>query len=134
VLGARTWSTNRTRQRRRRRDIVLEDPPTPAPGRRSSIGPDAGIFNLDRLIFIVMESRSFDHYFGTFPGADGFPRRAGQHRRLLPDPDGPPSASARIGPQHDRSRRAARGIASTIDITGKMNGFVRALRLVAAGA
>ena len=29
--------------------------------------------NLDHLIFIVQENRSFDHYFGTFPGADGIP-------------------------------------------------------------
>ncbi len=28
---------------------------------------------LKHLIFIVQENRSFDHYFGTFPGADGFP-------------------------------------------------------------
>src|SRR3989304_6313120 len=34
--------------------------------------PD-GLFKLDHLIFIVQENRSFDHYFGTFPGADGLP-------------------------------------------------------------
>jgi phospholipase C len=28
---------------------------------------------LKHLIFIIQENRSFDHYFGTFPGADGFP-------------------------------------------------------------
>ena len=33
--------------------------------------PSAG--KLQHLIFIVQENRSFDHYFGTFPGADGFP-------------------------------------------------------------
>jgi phospholipase C len=32
-----------------------------------------GIFKLDHLIFIVQENRSFDHYFGTYPGADGIP-------------------------------------------------------------
>ena len=29
--------------------------------------------NLDHLIFIVQENRSFGHYFGTYPGADGIP-------------------------------------------------------------
>jgi phospholipase C len=32
-----------------------------------------GLQNLQHLIFIVQENRAFDHYFGTFPGADGFP-------------------------------------------------------------
>jgi phospholipase C len=28
---------------------------------------------IKHLIFIIQENRSFDHYFGTYPGADGFP-------------------------------------------------------------
>jgi phospholipase C len=32
-----------------------------------------GATKLQHLIFIIQENRSFDHYFGTFPGADGFP-------------------------------------------------------------
>ena len=28
---------------------------------------------LQHLVFIVQENRSFDHLFGTFPGADGLP-------------------------------------------------------------
>ena len=42
----------------------------------SSVDPGAGIMNLDHLIFIVQENRSFDHYFGTYPGADGIPMDA----------------------------------------------------------
>ena len=37
--------------------------------------PPTGIFKLEHLIFIVQENRSFDHYFGTYPGADGIPTR-----------------------------------------------------------
>ncbi len=44
---------------------------SPAPS--APIDPESGIMNLDHLIFIVQENRSFDHYFGTFPGADGIP-------------------------------------------------------------
>src|SRR5579862_3910579 len=31
---------------------------------------------LKHLVFIVQENRSFDHFFGTFPGADGLPSPA----------------------------------------------------------
>src|SRR5687767_16007917 len=51
------------------------------------IDPAAGIMNLDHLVFIVLENRSFDHYFGTFPGADGIPMDAkGRPKVCLPDP------------------------------------------------
>jgi phospholipase C len=35
--------------------------------------PAVGLGKLKHLIFIIQENRSFDSYFGTFPGADGFP-------------------------------------------------------------
>jgi phospholipase C len=34
---------------------------------------NVGIHKLHHLIFIMQENRSFDSYFGTFPGADGIP-------------------------------------------------------------
>src|SRR4051812_38656181 len=46
-----------------------------------------GIETLEHLIFIVQENRSFDHYFGTFPGANGIPMTAnGQPKACIPDP------------------------------------------------
>ena len=33
----------------------------------------AGLEKIDHFIFIMQENRSFDSYFGTFPGADGIP-------------------------------------------------------------
>ena len=54
------------------------------------IDPEAGIENLDHLVFIVLENRSFDHYFGTFPGADGIPMDAnGVPTVCAPDPERP---------------------------------------------
>ena len=42
---------------------------------------------LKHLVFIVQENRSFDHYFGTFPGAKGFPRTEdGRIAVCIPDP------------------------------------------------
>ncbi len=63
--------------------------PGSAPGDGSPSGAaegQRGIFKLDHLIFIVQENRSFDHYFGTFPGADGIPMKNGKPTDCLPDP------------------------------------------------
>ena len=50
-------------------------PTTPAsttsstPVKSSTIPP--GLEKIEHFIFIMQENRSFDHYFGTYPGADG---------------------------------------------------------------
>lgn len=36
---------------------------TPAPGE--------GVQKIQHIVFLIKENRTFDHYFGTFPGADG---------------------------------------------------------------
>lgn len=36
-------------------------------------GGPAGIEKINHVIWIIQENHSFDNYFGTFPGADGFP-------------------------------------------------------------
>jgi phospholipase C len=35
--------------------------------------PPAGLKKINHIIWIMQENRSFDNYFGTFPGADGIP-------------------------------------------------------------
>ncbi len=52
----------------------------PSPGRPDS-GPAAGIHKIRHIIVIMQENRSFDSYFGTYPGADGIPKGV-----CLPDP------------------------------------------------
>src|ERR1041385_5715870 len=32
-----------------------------------------GLEKIRHFVFIMQENRSFDHYFGTYPGADGIP-------------------------------------------------------------
>jgi len=87
-----------------------------------------GIFKLDHLIFMVQENRSFDHYFGTFPGADGLTMRDGQPVNCIPDPV--------LGHQscvyHSRQLHQHGGPhnweAAQISIDGgKMDGFIRSL-------
>ncbi|MBV8943485.1 MAG: hypothetical protein JO240_17295 [Solirubrobacterales bacterium] len=41
-----------------------------------------GIHKIKHVIIIVQENRSFDQYFGTFPGADGIPGLAGNPGRV----------------------------------------------------
>jgi phospholipase C len=46
------------------------------------------IFKIKHVVIIMQENRSFDHYFGTFRGADGIPGLAGNPGALpcVPDP------------------------------------------------
>src|SRR5215471_11786697 len=37
----------------------------------------AGIHKIQHVVVIMQENRSFDSYFGTYPGADGIPMRIG---------------------------------------------------------
>jgi len=90
----------------------------------------AGAAKLQHLIFIVQENRSFDHYFGTYPGADGIPTDAdGDFDVCVPDPwQGgvcvPPyvtRATEFDGGRHDQW-------AANRDVdAGKMDGFVGSL-------
>jgi phospholipase C len=57
-----------------------------------------GIEKIEHIVVIMQENRSFDHYFGTFPGADGIPMRRGRPRVCLPDP----RARGCRRPFHDR--------------------------------
>ncbi|MGZ5212170.1 MAG: alkaline phosphatase family protein [Actinomycetota bacterium] len=116
----------------------LENPPSPSPSSdpQRPIDPAAGISNLDHLIFIVMENRSFDEYFGTFPGADGFPRDAqGRIDVCLPDPAVPGVCRRPYRDTNSYDQAGPHGeIASKIDINGgKMDGFVRAFRQIGNG-
>ena len=63
-------------------------------------GTDAGtgLQKIKHIIIIMQENRSFDHYFGTFPGADGIPMDdAGVPLACLPQLDGGPC----VRPFHD---------------------------------
>jgi phospholipase C len=100
------------------------DPSAGAESRR--VKPPAGIHKIKHVIVIMQENRSFDHYFGTFPGADGFPRKAnGDFATCIPNP----AKGGCQKPYHDvRNLNAGgpHGHANAIaDIHGgKMDGFI----------
>jgi len=86
----------------------------------------AGIHTIKHVIVVMQENRSFDSYFGTFPGADGIPAHDGRFTVCVPDPrrgrcDRPyhdPSLVNGGGP-HDAGP-------ATQDVDGgRMDGFVR---------
>ena len=45
-----------------------------------------GIHKIQHVVVIMQENRSFDSYFGTFPGADGIPMANGEPTVCVPDP------------------------------------------------
>jgi phospholipase C len=93
-----------------------------SPGSGTAGASPAGIHKIKHVIVIMQENRSFDNYFGTYPGADGIPKGA-----CVPDP----KTGKCVRPFHDTldkdgsaSHTAA---AARTDIDGgKMDGFIRA--------
>ncbi len=87
-----------------------------------------GIHKIRHVVIIMQENRSFDSYFGTYPGADGIPGLAGHPGQVpcIPDPGEPC-----VRPFHDRydlnmgGPYAFRSAIQEID-GGKMDGFIRA--------
>jgi len=84
-----------------------------------------GIHKIEHVIIVMQENRSFDSYFGTYPGADGIPMKNGVPTVCLPSPKGPC-----VRPYHntdDINGGGPHSVANVIaDVNGgKMNGFVR---------
>jgi len=89
--------------------------------------PQSGdpIHKIRHVVIIMQENRSFDSYFGTFPGADGIPMRDGAPAVCAPDP----RAGTCVAPFHDPNDRNgggphnAKAAVAAID-GGRMDGFV----------
>jgi phospholipase C len=84
-----------------------------------------GIHEIKHIIIIMQENRSFDNYFGTFPGADGIPMKDGKPDVCVPDPKTSQCvypyvdhADVNGGGPHGQSNAIA-----DID-SGKMDGFI----------
>jgi phospholipase C len=105
-------------------------PASPSPARVSG-GPHGtylvtpGIHKIKHVIVIMQENRSFDNYFGTFPGAVGFTTRQGVMEPCAPNP----ATHGCTRPYHDRADVNVGGPHSDYnaiaDIAkGAMNGFI----------
>ena len=60
---------------------IVPTGPGPALAQTALSGALAGLQKIEHFVFIMQENRSFDSYFGTYPGADGIP-----HGTWLPTP------------------------------------------------
>ncbi len=99
---------------------------TPAGTQRKPVKAPGSIHKIKHVIVIMQENRSFDHYFGTYPGADGFPRTPdGEFAVCVPDP----AKGVCQRPYHDTNDLNAGGphgeANASADIAGgKMDGFI----------
>ena len=85
----------------------------------------AGLQKIKHVVVIMQENRSFDEYFGLYPGADGLPRQNGQFTVCVPDPDN----GGCVRPYHDSTDKNGGGphgsSNATADVNGgKMDGFI----------
>jgi phospholipase C len=105
-------------------------PATSLPTLSSTSPPISEVLALARakikhIVVIMQENRSFDQYFGTYPGAIGFPRNNGQFIVCINDP----RTSQCVYPYHDPADKNYGGPHSwanaRADINGgQMNGFI----------
>ena len=96
----------------------------------------AGIHKIKHVVIIMQENRSFDDYFGTYPGADGIPGLAGHPGTVPCIPD--PHAGHCDQPYHDPDLTNDGGPHYQQDVTldedsGKMDGFVASSEQSSAG-
>jgi phospholipase C len=105
-------------------------PASPKGVERVSGGPSgsyivpAGIHKIKHVIIVMQENRSFDTYFGTYPGADGIPMKDGVPTVCVPDP-----AGGCVRPYHDTADvngGGPHGEANAVaDVDGgRMDGFI----------
>jgi phospholipase C len=102
--------------------------PGARPVARAAVG-SSGIHVIRHVVVIMQENRSFDSYFGTYPGADGIPMRDGVPAVCAPDP----ATQTCVRPFHDTRDRNAGGPHDRIDAVrdvsgGAMTGFVTSAR------
>jgi phospholipase C len=86
---------------------------------------DAARNKIQHVVVIMQENRSFDHYFGTYPGADGIPMQNGVPSVCVPNAN----TGECVKPFHDTNDKNAGGphgaTNATADIDdGKMDGFI----------
>ncbi len=104
--------------------------PTPAPTDQPTLLRD----KIKHIIVIMQENRSFDTYFGTYPGADGIPMQNGVPTVCSPDPQTKQCIKPYHNPEDVNSGGPHAAASATADIDGgKMDGFVGQFRVASKG-
>src|SRR5579875_2511623 len=91
-----------------------------------------GIHKIQHVVIIMQENRSFDSYFGTYPGADGIPMKNGVPTVCIPDFKDPVHKCYK--PYHNPYDLNVGGPHGPADVPGvvnggKMDGFLKRLPL-----
>src|SRR5689334_9112524 len=97
--------------------VLATSSATASPAKKPNL---SGIHKIKHVIVIMQENRSFDSYFGTYPGADGIPASVCVHD---------PQTNTCVAPYHDPNDLNHGGPHgqqhATADVdAGKMDGFV----------
>lgn len=92
---------------------------------QQQVASESGIHKIKHVVIIMQENRSFDSYFGTYPGADGIPMQNGVPTVCVHDP----RTGQCVKPYHDTSDVNTGGphgeANSKADVDGgKMDGFI----------
>ena len=111
----------------------IRPPATPSSPREPAHArtPPPGIHKIRHVVVVMQENRSFDSYFGTYPGADGIPMRNGVPTICVPD-----TLTKRCDrPFHDAGDRNYGGPHghrfAVLDVDhGRMDGFIESVRRV----
>jgi phospholipase C len=84
-----------------------------------------GIHKIKHVIIVMQENRSFDNYFGTYPGATGIPVKNGAPTVCLPKPGGGCGRPYHL--HADSNTGGPHGVsdARADEDGGKMDGFIR---------
>jgi phospholipase C len=103
--------------------------PTPPPSSA------AGIHKIAHVVVVMQENRSFDEYFGTYPGADGIPMKNGKPTVCLPSGTaGEPCVRPYVNHKDINGGGPHREDNAKADIDrGKMDGFLRQLAVAQHG-
>ncbi|MDR3573943.1 MAG: alkaline phosphatase family protein [Anaerolineaceae bacterium] len=106
-----------------------QGPTAAAPAQETTSVPVLVSDKIKHIVIIMQENRSFDEYFGTYPGAVGIPMQNGVPTVCVNDP----KTSTCVKPYHNPNDvnaggpHAAASAATDID-GGQMNGFIKAFR------
>ena len=119
LMAAAACTSNRPAPRTSPTVSATQQPPT---------STAKGIHKIEHIVVIMQENRSFDSYFGTFPGADGIPMKNGTPTVCVPNP----ATSKCVKPFHDPNDINTGGPHRLPDATGdidggKMDGFISQL-------
>jgi len=97
----------------------------PLVGLSSASAALTGIHKIKHVIVLMQENRSFDSYFGTYPGADGIQMSNGVPTACVPDPNAGRCQRPYLNHADDQGGGPHGAPSAVADINGgAMNGFV----------